>query len=87
MVVNHVNTIYVNNNIGLYDILIRKSVYSFRTQLYDSHNSLISCIMFGLLRRVRFMVIYEMDPGVIHLTHIFLVTSVMTFDFPIVNFP
>ena len=33
--------IYVNNNIDPFGVLLRKSIFSFRTRLYESDNSLI----------------------------------------------
>ena len=46
-----ISAIYVNNNIDSSAVLIRKSVYSLKTRLCDSHNTLISCIMSSLFHR------------------------------------
>jgi len=37
----NISAIYVNNNIDPFGVLLRKSIFSFRTRLYESDNSLI----------------------------------------------
>ena len=40
------------NNLDSSGVILRKSEYSFRTRIHDSHNSQIQCIKFSLFHSV-----------------------------------
>jgi len=42
------STIYVNNNIDSFGVLVRKNVYSFKTHLGATSNLLMHCIISSL---------------------------------------
>ena len=46
-----ISAIYVNNNIHPFGVLLRKSIFSFRTRLYHSDNSLIKELLCSLFHR------------------------------------